>query len=135
MGREKMFTPLVRFTSNDKVIAAVDENGLLTAGSGTGDTHVVIAYDKAVVPIPVLRPVSKLTGRRYPNVETPTRVDELVVEKLRKLGIVPAALSTDAEFLRRLSLDLTGTLPTAAAVEEFLADTSAKKRSKKLMSY
>ena len=131
-GSREDVTPLVRFTTNDKVIAAVDENGLLTAGSGTGDTHVVIAYDKAVVSIPVLRPVSKLTGRRYPNVETPTRVDELVVEKLRKLGIVPAALSTDAEFLRRLSLDLTGTLPTAAAVEEFLADTSAKKRSKKI---
>ncbi len=100
-GSREDVTPLVRYTSNDKVIAAVDENGLLTAGSGTGDTHVVIAYDKAVVPIPVLRPVSKLTGRRYPKVETPTRVDELAVEKLRKLSNVPADLSTDAEFLRR----------------------------------
>jgi len=131
-GSREDVTPLVRFTTNDDVIAAVDENGLITAGSGTGDTHVVIAYDKAVVPIPVLRPVSKLAGRRYPKVKTPTRVDELVVEKLRKLGIVPAALSTDAEFFRRLSLDLTGTLPTGSAVEEFLADTSADKRSNKI---
>lgn len=131
-GLREDVTPLVRFTTNDKVIAAVDENGLITAGIGTGDTHVVIAYDKAVVPIPVIRPVSKLAGRRFPKVETPTRVDELVVEKLRKLGIVPSALSTDAEFFRRLSLDLTGTLPTAKAVEEFLADTSSNKRSKKI---
>jgi hypothetical protein len=65
-------------------------------------------------------------------VPTPTRIDELVVGKLRKLGIVPSDLCTDAEFLRRVSLDLTGTLPTAAEVEAFLADTRSNKRDRKV---
>src|SRR5205085_6317802 len=52
--------------------------------------------------------------------------------KLKKLGVVQSELCTDAEFLRRVSLDLTGTLPTAAEVEAFLADTSATKRADKI---
>src|SRR5690606_38999110 len=41
-------------------------------------------------------------------------------------------LCTDAEFLRRVSLDLTGTLPTAAEVKAFLADPSPDKRNRKI---
>jgi hypothetical protein len=43
---------------------------------------------------------------------------------------VPAARSDDAEFLRRVSLDLVGRIPTVAEVREFLADTAADKREK-----
>ncbi len=63
---------------------------------------------------------------------TPTKVDELVVGKLRKLGIVPSEICTDAEFLRRVSLDLTATLPRPDEVREFLADKSPDKRAKKI---
>jgi hypothetical protein len=66
----------------------------------------------------------------YPHTPTPSPIDGLVVAKLRKLGIVPADRCTDAEFLRRVSLDLTGTLPTAAEVEAFLADTQSDKRER-----
>ena len=63
---------------------------------------------------------------------TPTKIDELVVEKLRKLGVVPSETCTDAEFLRRVSLDMTGTLPTGQQVAAFLADTSPNKRAEKV---
>ena len=43
--------------------------------------------------------------RTWTPTPTPTRIDELVVAKLRKLGIVPSGLCTDAEFLRRVYLD------------------------------
>ena len=60
----------------------------------------------------VLRPLSEKAGTEYPDVPAPTKIDELIVAKLRKLGIVPAEICSDAEFLRRISLDMTGTLPT-----------------------
>ena len=131
-GTREDVTPLVRYYTNDNLIADIDENGLVTSGESKGDTHVVISYDKAVVPVPVLRPLTNLVGKKYPRVETPTRVDELVVEKLRKLGIVPSELGSDAEFLRRVSLDIAGTLPTATETAEFLNDKSPNKRAQKI---
>jgi hypothetical protein len=41
------------------------------------------------------------------------------------MKILPSDLCTDAEFIRRVSLDLTGLPPTAAEVREFLANTRA----------
>ncbi len=130
-GTREDVTPLCRFTTNDSLIADVDTNGLVLGGEA-GDTHVVVYYDKAVIPVPFMRAVSNLAGDNYPRVETPTKVDELIVTKLRKLGVVPSDVCSDAEFLRRVCLDLTGTLPTATEVEAFLADPSADKRAKKI---
>jgi len=130
-GSREDVTPLCRFQTNDELIAAIDENGLITSHE-QGDTHVVVSYDKAVVPIPVIRPLTDLVADKYPQIEAPTKVDELVIEKLRKLGIVPSELCTDAEFLRRVRLDLTGSLPVAKEVEAFLADTDPNKRAKKI---
>ena len=100
--------------------------------TGVGDTEIVVFYDNGVAPVPVMLPVSDLTGERFPQVPTPTKIDELVATKLRKLGIVPSDHCTDAEFLRRVSLDLTGTLPTPGEVETFLADGSPEKRNQKV---
>ncbi|GIW93831.1 MAG: hypothetical protein KatS3mg110_1872 [Pirellulaceae bacterium] len=130
-GTREDVTPLCRFQSNDSQIAEIDENGQVTGGD-PGDTHLVVFYDKAVVPVPIMRAVSESLARNYPNVPTPTKIDELVVAKLRKLGVVPSELCSDAEFLRRVSLDLTGTLPLAEEVEQFLADPSPDKRARKI---
>lgn len=130
-GVEEDVTPLCRFQTNNDEIATIDANGRVSVQS-KGDTHVVVFYDNAVVPVEVILPVSEQVGPAYPSVSKPTKVDELVVDRLQKLGIVPSDLCTDAEFLRRVSLDLTGTLPTPKEVEAFLADTSASKRSAKI---
>jgi len=130
-GSREDVTPLCRFRSNDESVSTVDAAGVVTA-IGKGDTAVVAFYDNGIVPIAVLLPVSDKLGAKYPPVPTPTKVDELVVAKLRKLGIVASELSTDAEFLRRVSFDLTGTIPAVDEVQAFLADTTADKRAKKV---
>src|SRR5205823_2925857 len=43
---------------------------------------------------------------------------------------VAAPIAPDAEFLRRVTLDLNGTIPTAAETRAFLADADPKKREK-----
>ncbi|QDU97342.1 DUF1549 and DUF1553 domain-containing protein [Lignipirellula cremea] len=130
-GVQEDVTPLCRFQTNDEQIAQIDENGLVTANE-PGDSHLVIFYDNGVVPVPVIRPVTDLAGSRYPQVETSTRIDELVVQKLRKLGVTPSEVASDAEFLRRVSLDITGSLPTPGEVEAFLSDSSPNKRQEKV---
>jgi hypothetical protein len=124
-------TPLCRYLTNDESIAEVNGDGVVTS-KGRGDTHIVACYDSGVAVAPVLRPVSRTIGPDYPNVATPTKIDELIVAKLRKLGIVPSDLCSDSEFLRRISLDMTGTLPAPQEVEGFSADTSPNKRSRKI---
>lgn len=130
-GTREDVTVLCRYTTNDDQICLIDENGVVTSGE-VGDAHVVVAYDKAVVPIPVLRPVSDQIGDNYPQLAGRTEVDQLVLNKLRKLGIIPSEVCSDEDFLRRVSLDITGTLPTAAAVREFLADSTPDKRARKV---
>jgi hypothetical protein len=130
-GSREDVTCLCRFKTNDDAICGIDNEGVVTSGA-MGDSHVVVFYDNAVVSVPVLRPVSDRTGEKYPRIAGRTEIDQRVIEKLRKLGVVPSAVCDDADFLRRVSLDITGTLPTAGEVKQFLADHSPDKRERKI---
>src|SRR5215472_15962839 len=57
-------------------------------------------------------------------------IDEYVFGRMQKDGISHAALATDAEFLRRVYLDLTGRIPEPETVRAFLKDTDPNKRDK-----
>ena len=59
--------------------------------------------------------------------ETP--LDKLVFANLAKQGIEPANVCSDAVFVRRVFLDVIGTLPTSQETKDFLADHAANKRS------
>jgi len=57
------------------------------------------------------------------------RIDTLVMATLRKKGIEPANLCSDAVFIRRVYLDVIGTLPEPQAVRKFLEDKNPRKRA------
>jgi len=59
-------------------------------------------------------------------------VDTWIAAKQKKDGVVPTAIAGDEEFLRRVYLDLTGTIPSSAEVLAFVADTTADKRARKI---
>ncbi len=57
------------------------------------------------------------------------KLDELVLAGWRRAGVRPALPASDAVFLRRACLDVTGTLPTAEEAAKYLADPDPSKRS------
>ena len=133
-GTREDVTCLSRFQTNDDAIVRISASGLATS-TGEGDTHVIALYDNGVAAIPVLKPYragrSPSTDEKkiFPD-ENP--IDRFVNAKLEKLGLTPSESCTDAEFLRRVSIDLTGTLPTPDEVLAFLNDTSRDKRTRKI---
>ncbi len=56
-------------------------------------------------------------------------IDRYIFKAIQDAGVVPAERTTDAEYIRRVTLDLTGRIPDAARVVAFLADTRPNKRS------
>ncbi|MCA9179058.1 MAG: DUF1549 domain-containing protein [Planctomycetales bacterium] len=137
-GSREDVTPLCRFRTNDDTLVTVDAAGRLlpvTPPPGqpvsAGDTHVIAFYDNGVAAVPVIRSAFAVSTAAQPE-SFANPIDKFVEAKLGKLGITPSALCSDTEFLRRVSIDLTGTLPTPGEVTEFLADSAADKRERKV---
>jgi len=130
-GTVEDVTGFTRFDTNDESVAVVDGNGEVEL-KGKGDSHIVAFYDNGVRPVPVMLPVSQQVGSKYPKVKATTPIDKAIATKLQKVGIIPSEVCSDQEFLRRVTLDVTGTLPTADEVKSFLASKDKNKRQKKV---
>lgn len=74
--------------------------------------------------------VSPTTSRQVPS--STKHLDRHINAVLKKEGIEPSKMSKDAEFLRRIHLDMTGKIPTPEEVRDFLEDGSSTKRQKKI---
>ncbi|HTI49607.1 MAG TPA: DUF1549 domain-containing protein, partial [Planctomycetaceae bacterium] len=110
-----------------------------TASSGVveslrrGETAILVRYEGAYAAnqITVL---GDRTGFAWVDSPEFNFIDKHVNDKLKKMKTLPSELSTDAEFLRRVSVDLSGIPPTLEQVQAFLADPreSQLKRSAKI---
>lgn len=124
-GRREDVSEQVLYESNDHEIVEVDESGVVRA-MGIGESAVMI------------RAAGQATSARfgviakplpsYPEVAKRNYVDEHVFGKLERFNIIPSETSSDSEFLRRVCLDLTGTLPPPERVREFLSSRDPDKR-------
>jgi hypothetical protein len=57
------------------------------------------------------------------------RIDQLIAARWTAKGVKPSSRSSDAEFLRRVYLDIAGRTPYVAEVRDFLEDKKSDKRS------
>jgi hypothetical protein len=126
-GTDRDVTSLAVFISNNEPAAKVSESGTVTAGQ-RGESFVMARFDTFTVGSQVIV-VPKNAPYKFPeDVAEYNYVDKLVHAKLKKLRITPSGLCDDATFLRRIYLDITGTLPTTEEVQKFLNEPSAGKR-------
>jgi Protein of unknown function (DUF1549)/Protein of unknown function (DUF1553) len=124
-------TPLCDYRINDDAIATVNPLGQVKA-LRPGDTAIIVSYRGQVLPVRVMIPTEAAPGFKYPQVPEVNFIDREVFAKLKRLNIVPSALSSDEEFLRRVTIDTIGTLPTPKEVRDFVADKRADKRERKI---
>jgi len=116
-------TRLADYLSNETSIAEVDAGGRVQARQYTGEAAVMARFQGQVAvarfTVPLRTAVPSGDYARLPRFNL---VDEPVYRKLALLNLLPSETCDDATFLRRASLDLIGTLPTAAETREFLAE-------------
>jgi hypothetical protein len=106
-----------------------DHYGLYSGKVGKMATSFVFAALLAANLVGADAPSTAARIFESPTAATPKgRIDELVFARLRRLGIERAGLCTDAVFVRRVYLDVIGTLPTASEAREFLVDQNPQKR-------
>jgi hypothetical protein len=127
-GSVEDVTRRTQYESNDPDIATVSESGVVNTLSMTGQSAVMARFSGQVT---VFRAVVPRPGEAV-KFDFPARtvVDNAAAKKWRELNIAPSELCSDEVFIRRVYLDITGTLPSPAEVTAFAADKDAKKREK-----
>ena len=128
-GSVRDVTRQAEYSSNLDVVARVDAEGLVRTLDLSGEAAIMARYIGYVAVfralVPHGEPLTDIAEFKPANY-----IDELALAKWKKLGLRPSPPADDATFLRRVTIDLCGRLPTSAEVRTFLADTSADKRAK-----
>ncbi len=108
-------------------IVDIDESGRVTR-TQPGEVTVVVRYLNLQVPVRLafITP----SRERWTAPPQQNRIDELVFRKLESLHLPPAPICDDAAFIRRVSLDLRGSLPTADEARAFVQSADPQKRSR-----
>jgi hypothetical protein len=128
-GSHRDVTARAEYSSNDTEVVNINERGLVETHDLPGEGSVMVRYLGHVAVFRATIPRNAPLDR-FPQHEPNNFIDRLVLAKLKQLGVPPSEICSDGEFLRRVSLDITGTLPTAAEAESFLADKDPRKREK-----
>jgi hypothetical protein len=127
-GTDRDVTHLAYFMSNNDRSAAVSQEGVVTAGE-RGEAFISARFETFNTGSPFIV-LPKGLQFTFPNVPENNYIDTLIFNKLKKLRMTPSGLCDDATFLRRVFLDIVGTVPTAEESRKFLDDSDPKKREK-----
>src|SRR5262249_20932222 len=114
--------------SSNTEVATVDKQALVTAVR-RGEAAMLARYEGSYTAT-TLVVMGDRSGYAWKDVPANNWIDELVYEKLKSVKVLPSDLCTDAEFIRRLYLDLTGVPPEPTAVRDFLADARPMKEKR-----
>jgi hypothetical protein len=116
---------LASFSTNNERSGAIDASAVVTSGV-RGEAFVMARFDTHSVGSQIIALPANASRVALP--EARNYIDTLVNQKLEKLRIQPSEICTDEEFLRRVSIDLVGLLPTEEEYDEFTKELAGDKR-------
>ncbi|MCA9099145.1 MAG: DUF1549 domain-containing protein, partial [Planctomycetaceae bacterium] len=126
-GSVRDVTKLTLFESNDKAMAEVNDGGLVKVFDISGSVSIMARFQGKIgvfnATVPLGAPVESLPPSK-------NFIDDLVFANLKQLGIPPSGICDDTTFLRRVTLDIAGRIPTPAEASEFLASQEPDKRDR-----
>lgn len=126
-GTTEDVTRMALYEANDSEMAESTEAGLIKTLDLAGEVAIMARYQGQVSTFRATIPLGADTAKMPASANF---IDEAVFAKLRLLGIPASDVCDDSTFLRRVYIDITGTVPTEEEVRNFLADASSDKREK-----
>lgn len=119
------------FQSSEPTVVSVSEQGIVRAGELPGDATVMARYRGQIATWNTVIPSSHtIAADDFARLPRYNFIDDLVWEKLRRLNILPSEIISDEQFLRRVSLDLIGRLPSVDEARAFIDATGPNKRER-----
>jgi Protein of unknown function (DUF1553)/Protein of unknown function (DUF1549) len=141
-GSRRDVSQAAQYASNASSVAEVNSLGIVRCGELSGEAAITVNYMGKVSVVRIQRPrtlvtrvseeqtlVTRSVSEEQSVSEERSPIDRLVQSKLAKMGIVASGLAEDTVFLRRLYLDVVGTLPDSGAIRRFLNDSNPDKRT------
>ena len=131
-GRAEDVTRWVKWSSSDETVCRVDEDGVASVvGPGEGAVvawyasqiaiaRITVPYNGGKTAVPAGEAVDKRKPRNF--------IDEQIDRQLARLNLPASPPASDAEFIRRATVDTIGALPSNDEVRKFLADPAPGKR-------
>ncbi len=115
------------YEANEKSMAEADETGRVKLFDQPGDVAIMVRYQGKVATFRATVPLGAQVASLPP---VRNFIDEQVFTKLKAMGVPPSDPCDDATFIRRVSIDIAGRLPSLDETNRFLADKDAAKRDR-----
>lgn len=131
-GTREDVSALALYDSNDDALAEASSSGLVTTRN-RGLTSIMVRYSGQVVAariaVPFADEAADISGFIPRNF-----IDKCVLAEFQRLRLSPSPLSDDAEFLRRVHLDLIGRLPEIEETRAFLKEPPSLEKRRLLIA-
>jgi hypothetical protein len=126
-GTTRDITRVAEYESNDKDRASVDHHGRVTISNDSGTIAVMVRFQEFVDVFQCIIPLgAEITHTPAPN----NFIDEFIMARLKLLGLPPSPDCDDATFIRRVTIDLAGRIPSPEESKTFLNEGDVNKRAK-----